>query len=162
MDLAAVGEDTFADIADDGGEFVGTYVGMCFVEDGVGCTEEMEEFHDTLHVTAFLGAGEEFSVRESTCSAFSEAVVGFGVEPFVAVEECDVFFAFADFFSPFIDDRFDAMLQERECCEESGRSGSDDDGGAGSVADILKDRRGVERDRGIFGDGFAVLVRKNS
>ena len=102
---------------------------MCvgFVEDGVRCPEEMEELHDALHVTSFLGAGEEFAVGESACASFAETVVRLGVESFVAVEESDVFFAFADLFPALVDDGFDAVLDERQRCKQPCRSGADDD-----------------------------------
>ena len=85
---------------------------MGFVEDGIGCAEEMEKFHDALHVTAFLGAGEEFSVREGTGSTFAEAVVGFGIESFIPVEQRYIAFSFADFFAALVDDGFDALFDE--------------------------------------------------
>ena len=118
---------------------------MCvgFVEDGVRCSEEMEEFHDALHVTSFLGAGEEFAVGESACASFAEAVVRLRVESFVAVEESDVFFALADFFAALVDDGFDAVLDERQCSKQPCRSGADNHYLSLRVMHILEDRRRV-------------------
>ena len=75
MDFSAVGEDALPDVFDDGRQFVGTDMRVRFVEDGVGCSEEMKELHDALHVSAFFGTGEEFAVGERTGSAFTETVV---------------------------------------------------------------------------------------
>ena len=136
-------EDTFADILDDRRQFIGAYMRMCLIEHRIGCTEEMEKFHHSLHVSPFLGAGEEFAIRERTCPTFAEAVVRLRVKSFVAVEECDVFLAFADLFAPFIDDGFDAVLQEREGRKESCGACSDDNGGALGIMYILKDRRRI-------------------
>ena len=88
-----MGEDALADALDDSGQLVGTDMCVCLVEDGVGCAEIVEELHDALHVTAFLGAGEQFAVGERARAAFAEAVVGLGIESLVAVEERDVAFA---------------------------------------------------------------------
>ena len=85
-DLSAVGEDTFAHVLDDGRQFVGTDMRVRFVEDGVGCSEEMEELHDALHVSAFFGTGEEFAIGERTGSAFTEAVVRLGVQTLIAIK----------------------------------------------------------------------------
>ena len=155
-------EDTFAHSFDDGRQFIGADMGVCFVEDGVGRAEVMEEFHDALHVTAFLGAGEQFAVREGAGTSFAEAVVGLGVESFVAVEQGDVFLALADLFPAFVDDGFDAMFHEREGGKQTSRAGSDDDGLARSVVHVLEHRRLVEGDRGLFSNGFAVVVGQNS
>ena len=103
-------KDALTHVLYDRRQFIGTDMGMCFVEHGIRGTEIMEKFHHPLHVTAFLGAGEEFAVGKSTGSSFPETVVGFGIEPLVAVEQCDILFAFTHFFSALIDDRFDAML----------------------------------------------------
>ena len=88
----------------------------------------MEELHDALHVPTFFGAGEEFAIGERTGSSFAETVVRFRVESFVSVEEGDIFFSLTDFFSALVDDRFDAMLDERQSGKESCRTSSDDDG----------------------------------
>ena len=127
MYLPAVAEDALAHVLDDRRQFVGTDMRVGFVEDGVRCPEEMEEFHDALHVTPFLGAGEEFAVGESAGASFAETVVRLGVEPFVSVQQRYIFFALADFFAPLVDDGFDAVLDERQRCKQPCRSGADDD-----------------------------------
>ena len=114
-----------------------------FVEDSVRCPEEMEELHDALHVTPFLGAGEEFAVGERACASFSETVVRLGVESFVSVEESDVSFALADFFAALVDDGLDAVLDERQRCKQPCRSGTDNHYLSLRVMHILEDRRRV-------------------
>ena len=120
---------------------------MCvgFVEDGVRCPEEMEQFHHPLHVTPFLGAGEEFAIGESAGTAFAETVVRLLVQPLVAVQQRDVFFALADFFAPLVDDGFDAVLDERQRCKQPCRSGADDDRLSLRLMYVLKDRQRVQR-----------------
>ena len=155
-------EDTFADVFDDGGQFVGTDMRVRFVEDGVGCSEEMEELHDALHVSAFFGTGEEFAVGERTGSAFTETVVRLGVQTLVSVQQCDIFFPFTYFLSSFINDGFDAMFDEGEGSKESCGTCADDDSLPFGMMYILEDRRLIERDRRIFGNGVALIIRKNS
>lgn len=155
-------EDTFAHVLDDGGQFVGTNMRVRFVEDGVGCSEEMEELHHALHVASFFGTGEEFAIRESTCSAFTETVVRFGIEPFVSVQQRNILFPFTYFLSSFVDDGFDAMLDEGEGSKESCGTCADDDCLSFGMMYILEDRRLIERDRRIFGNRVALIIRKNS
>lgn len=155
-------EDTFAYVFDDGGQFVGTNMRVRFVEDGVGCSEEMEELHDALHISAFFGTGEEFAVGERTGSAFTETVVRLGVQTLIAIKECDIFFSFTYFLSSFVDDGFDAMLDEGEGSKESCGTCADDDCLSFGMMYILEDRRLIERDRRIFGNRVALIIRKNS
>ena len=54
VDLATVLEDALAHAADDGGQFVATDMGMSLVEHAVVTTKMVEEFHDALHIAAFL------------------------------------------------------------------------------------------------------------
>lgn len=162
MDFSAVGEDALPDVFDDGGQFVGTDMRVCFVEDGVGCSEEMKELHDALHISAFFGTGEEFTVGEGTGSSFAEAVVRLGIQPLVSVQQCNIFFPFTYFLSSFVNDGFDAMFDEGEGSKESCGTCADDDSLPFGMMYILEDRRLIERDRRIFGDGFALIIRKNS
>ena len=143
MDLAAVLDDALAHGADDRGELVGADMGVGLVEDGIRCAEVMEEFHHALHVPAFLRAGEEFAIGERTRAALAEAVVRFGVETDVTVELGDVAFAFADLFPTLVDNRFDAMLDERDGSEQTGRTCTDDMHVTRRVMHILKDGRSV-------------------
>lgn len=155
-------EDTFADVFDDSRQFVGTDMRVRFVEDGVGRSEEMEELHHALHVASFFGTGEEFAIGESTGSAFTETVVRFGIQPLVSVQQRNIFFPFSYFLSPFIDDGFDAMFDEGEGSKESCGTCADDDCLPFGMMYILEDRRLIERDRRIFGNRFALIIRKNS
>ena len=106
--------DALAHGTDDAGQFIATDMGMCLVEDIIFGSKLMEEFHHTLHITAFLTARVELAVGESTCAAFAKAVVGLGVEPLVAVEYRNIFFALGYIFSSLVDDRFNAMLNESQ------------------------------------------------
>ena len=72
----------------------------------------VEEFHDALHIAAFLAAREEFTIGESASATLAKAVVGLGVETLVAIECSDVFFALGYLFSTFVDDGFDSILYE--------------------------------------------------
>ena len=143
MDLAAVLDDALAHGADDRGEFVGADVGVGLVEDGIRCAEVMEELHHTLHVPAFLRAGEEFAIGERTCSPLAETVVRLGIETDITVELGNVFLPLADFLAALVDDRFDAVLDERQGSKQSGRTCADDMHVTRGVMHILKDGRGI-------------------
>ena len=137
-------------------------MGMGFVKDGIGCTEVMEKFHDALHVAAFLGAGEEFTVRERAGPTFAETIVRFGIQTLISIQQRDIFLAFADFLAALVDDGFDTVFKECESGEQTCRSCANNDGGTDGVMYILEDRRGVERDRCVLGDRFALIVGKYS
>ena len=65
MYRATFGYDGLAHVADDGGQAVGAYVGMCLIENRVGCTMIVKQLHHPLHVASLLTSREEFSVGES-------------------------------------------------------------------------------------------------
>ena len=75
MYFSSVLQNTFAHPLDDARQFVATDMRVRFIEHRVGRTEIMEQLHHPLHVAAFLGAREEFSVREGSRSAFAETIV---------------------------------------------------------------------------------------
>ena len=72
-----------------------------------------QEFHHALHIPAFLGAREQLTIAECTGSSFAEAVVRLGIQAFVAIQQRNIFLAFAYLFPPLVDDGFDAVLDER-------------------------------------------------
>ena len=155
-------EDTFAHAFDDSRQFVAADVRVRFVEHRVRRAEEMEQFHHALHVSAFLGAREEFTIRECTCTTFAEAVVRFWIKPFVSVQQGNILLPFTYLLTPFVDDGLDAVFEERECCEQSRRSGSDDDRQALCRVHVLEHRRRIQGDRRIFGDRLAFVIGQYS
>ena len=54
------------------------------------------------------------------------------------------------------------MFDEGEGSKESCGTCADDDSLPFGMMYILEDRRLIERDRRIFGNGFALIIRKNS
>ena len=122
----------------------------------------MEEFHHALHVTAFLGAGEQFTVAERTGTAFAEAVVRLGIESLIAVQQRDIAFTCTDFFSTLVDNRFDTMLQQRQGRKESCRSCTDDGHRMFGLMHVLKHRRLIEWDRGVLRNRLPLFVHQNS
>ena len=103
----------------------------------------MEELHHSLHVTAFLRAGEEFAVAERAGTTLAEAVVRFAVQTDVPVELGNIFFALTDLLATFVQDRLDAMLDERECCKQSCRTGTHDTHEPLRMMNVLIDRRRI-------------------
>ena len=122
----------------------------------------MEEFHHALHVTAFLGAGEQFTVAERTGTAFAEAVVRLRIKPLIAVQQRDIAFTCTDFFSTLVDNRFDTMLQQRQGRKESCRSCTDDGHRMFGLMHVLKHRRLIEWDRGVLRNRLPLFVHQNS
>ena len=120
-------DDALAHAADDSWQFVTTDMGMSLIEQAVVATEVVEEFHNALHIAAFLAAREEFAIGESTRTAFAKTVVGLGVESEIAVERSDVFLTLSDILASFVDDWFDTVLNQGECGEQARRSCTDDD-----------------------------------
>ena len=161
MDFAAVGEDALAHGSDDAGQAVAADMGMRLVEHAVGGTEIMEQLHDPLHVTAFLAAAEEFTVGEGTGAAFAETVVALGVQPLVAVEQCDVSLALADFFAALEDDGFHAMLEQGQCREEPRGTCPHDIHHFFRPVHVLEMRGFVERHGGIFRYALSLLIQQD-
>ena len=122
----------------------------------------MEEFHHALHVTAFLGAGEQFTVAERTGTAFAEAVVRLRIQSLIAVQQRDIAFTCTDFFTALVDNRFDTMLDERQSRKESCRSCTDDGHRALGLVYVLKNRRLIEWDRGVLRNRLPLFVHQNS
>ena len=122
----------------------------------------MEELHHALHVTAFLGAGEQFTVAERTGTSFAKTVVRLGIESLIAVEQRDIPFACTDFLTALVDNRFDTMLDERQSRKESCRSCTDDNGRMFGLMHVLKHRRFIEWDRGVLRNRLPLFVHQNS
>ena len=153
-------DDTLTHSADDTGQFVAAYMCVRLIQNGVRCTEVMEELHHALHVTAFLRAGEEFAVAERAGTTLTEAVVRFAVQTDVPVELGYIFLALTDLLATFVQDRLDAMLNERECCKQSCRTGTHDTHEPLRMMNVLIDRRRIQRNRGVLGYRTPVLIRQ--
>ena len=158
MDFATVLDDALAHGADDRGQAVAADMGMRLIENSIVGTEVMKELHHTLHIATFLAARIEFAIGERACTTFAKAVVGFGIQSLIAIEDSNVFLAVADGFATLVNDRFDAMFEQREGSEESCWSCADDSCAVLGMVHILEDGRFVERDRCILGQRVALLV----
>ena len=162
MDFATVLDDALTHGADDRGQAVAADMGMRLIENSIVGTEVMKEFHHTLHIAAFLAARIEFAIGESTCTTFAEAVVGFGIQSLIAIEDSNVFLAVADGFATLVNDRFDAIFEQCESSEESCWSCANNSCAVLGMVHILENRCLVQGDRCIFGKRVALLVGEHS
>ena len=142
--------DLFAHSLDDAGQAVGADVGMGIGEDIGGGSVLAEDAEDALDVATLFGTRIEFSVRESSGSAFSKGVVALTVYDVIARDGCEVFFSCINIASALEDDGAYAEFYESECCEESSGACSYNDGlrGVGDVGIV----------DGIVGQGGGVLI----
>lgn len=146
MEFSAVLQDCCPHILYDTRQDVGSDMRVRFVQDRVVCAESMEDFHNTLHISSLFAAGEEFPIGEGPCSTLPETIVGLRVESLIAIEQGYIDFALRDLFSPFEDNRFNAVLQQCECSKQPCRSSADDKDLVRSMMHILILRLWVRRE----------------
>jgi hypothetical protein len=80
MDLTAAVDDGVADILDNTGQAVSTYVGVCIGQYCGACAVLAEYIQDAVSAAAFLAAGVQFAVGVGTGTALAKTVVGFRVD----------------------------------------------------------------------------------
>ena len=158
MDFATVLDDALAHGADDRGQAIAADMSMRLIENSIVGTEMMKELHHTLHIATFLATRVEFAIGERACTTFAKTVVGFGIQSLIAIEDSNVLLAFANGFATLVNDRFDAMFEQRESSEKSCWSCADNRCAVLGMVHILENGRFVERDRCVLGQRVALLV----
>jgi hypothetical protein len=96
-------------------------MGMRVYEYLITCPVEVKQLQHSIHVAAFAGTGEEFTVGKSTRATFAETVVRFGVQSHTATQQRNVAFAAANLRAAFNQYRPETAFDEFECSKQSRR-----------------------------------------
>jgi hypothetical protein len=95
-----------------------------------------QDFDDVADVAALVRTRVELAVAVCSCAAFTEAVVGVGVDDAVLREAFEIATARLDGLAAVENDGWDAGARELVRAEDAGGSGTDDDDGwAGGLAE---------------------------
>jgi hypothetical protein len=147
MHVTTAGEDVVADTLDDEWQAVAADVRMCVDEDVGRGAEVTEGTEDGLDGAAFVGAGVELAVGKSTGAAFTEGIVGIGIDVTLPSNEGKVALAVMHIPAALNEDWAYTGFDEAECGEKTGGAGADDDGlrGRREVAEGRRCKRQVDR-----------------
>ena len=110
--FAATFDDGVPHILDDARQFVRPYMRMGIRQYGCRSSVLAEYIQYFIYIPAFFASGVQLSIGVGTCTAFSKAIIGFGVYGLLSSYLGQVFFPFPHVFSAFHDDGTQSELYQ--------------------------------------------------